>query len=87
MKKVLVYLGILCLLVFSLSCGGSGEAPADNAIDQPTEATGTAAEEAAPAGEESQSLTDQAGELAGDAADAAKEAADKAGDAVNDVTK
>ena len=53
MKKILVLLGILCLLVFALSCGGT-KAPESNTEESPsavggsssaTEGAGGAAEE------------------------------------------
>jgi len=69
MKKVLVFLGMICLLVFSLSCGGGGEAP-EGDMEEATEAAEDAAEAMDEAGEESQSPADQAEELDDDAVDA-----------------
>jgi hypothetical protein len=74
MKKFLAFLGICCLLLFTLSaCGGSepkGETE-QPATEQP----------AAPAGEQVGGTADQTQETAGEAADTTQEGTEAAGEA------
>ena len=74
MKRLLVLLGITCMLVFCLS-GCSGTAPESETAAPAAE---EAVEPAAPQSEDAGSLADQASEAAQEATDAARDAAEEA---------
>jgi hypothetical protein len=81
MKKVLVMVGILCCLFFTLSSCGSGDTTSPSDTE---ESTGAGADQAT---EDAGSMMDQAKEKADEAADSAKELSDKAKDAAKDLTE
>lgn len=74
MKKLLVMVGILCCLLFSLSSCGSGDTGTEGDVDEAMDTM-----------EDNESLMDQAQEAAEDAAESAEELADEAGEAMKEI--